>query len=228
MAVPLGCLWAASVHKTHDLLGVSQQQHTDVCRALNPPPARTDARVHTTPFRPYGFQDAWSHPDPSMHPATHTPAPPHCHSNIIRRYQFQFVAASDAGLFEPDVLQARKVRGMGQGRRGVDGWSRSSCCRSTVSFARAACRVLGKRALSVGWTATSCPSPGPTPPPPLTPRTQDKEAASRRSWLRTSAGLSSLRQLHAWLHATHLCYAVGRQTEFGVQTITDPKLLASY
>ncbi len=134
-----------------------------------------------------------------------------------------------------------------------------------MPFAIAARRVVGKRTLGGGWTATRClplhplplpprpqdeaakprtplptassrstpprstPTPTPEPHSPSAPcYPQDKEAASRRSWLRTSAGLSSLRQLHAWLHATHLCYAVGRQAEFGVQTITDPKLLASY
>ncbi|PNH10615.1 hypothetical protein TSOC_002646 [Tetrabaena socialis] len=79
-------------------------------------------------------------------------------------FELLYVATSDAGVFEPEVLQIRK----------------------------------------------------------------DKEAAARLSWLRTASGLTSLRQLHAWLHDTHLCYAVRRQHEFGVPTVTDPKLLASY
>ncbi|KXZ42515.1 hypothetical protein GPECTOR_139g671 [Gonium pectorale] len=64
--------------------------------------------------------------------------------------------------------------------------------------------------------------------PPVLEIRKSKEAASRDAWLRTAAGLGSLRDLHTWLHQTHLCYAVSRQHEFGVQTIQDPKLLASY
>ncbi|KAG2432291.1 hypothetical protein HYH02_013014 [Chlamydomonas schloesseri] len=57
---------------------------------------------------------------------------------------------------------------------------------------------------------------------------KSKEAASREAWLRTAAGFNRMADLHQWLHSTHLCYAVSRQDEFGQQTITDPKLLASY
>ncbi|GIL71106.1 hypothetical protein Vretifemale_1735 [Volvox reticuliferus] len=80
------------------------------------------------------------------------------------RFQLLFVAASDEGIFEPDVLKIRR----------------------------------------------------------------DKEDASRVAWLRTAEGFTSLRDLHTWLYGTHLCYSVSRQHEFGAQTITDPKLLASY
>ena len=57
---------------------------------------------------------------------------------------------------------------------------------------------------------------------------KDKEAQSTAAWLATSASLQSLAQLHDWLHQAHLCYAVSRQAEFGVPTITDAKILASY
>lgn len=38
-----------------------------------------------------------------------------------------------------------------------------------------------------------------------------KEAASLEHWRREAGGLTSLRDLHAWLHGTHQCYAVARQ-----------------
>lgn len=57
---------------------------------------------------------------------------------------------------------------------------------------------------------------------------QAKEAQALASWRDTSAQLASLPDLHDWLHQTHLCYAVSRQQEFGVPTITDAKVLASY
>ncbi|GLC46941.1 hypothetical protein PLESTB_001544900 [Pleodorina starrii] len=81
-----------------------------------------------------------------------------------RRFELMFVAATDEGIFEHEVLNIRK----------------------------------------------------------------SKEDASRAAWLHTAEGLTSLRDLHTWLHGTHLCYSVSRQHEFGVQQITDSKLLASY
>ncbi|KAG2485407.1 hypothetical protein HYH03_015893 [Edaphochlamys debaryana] len=81
-----------------------------------------------------------------------------------RRYELLYVAATDGGLFEPDVLAARKA----------------------------------------------------------------KEAEARATWLRDASRMRALPDLHDWFHQTHLCYAVQRQHEFGVQTIRDPKLLASY
>ncbi|GAX74707.1 hypothetical protein CEUSTIGMA_g2155.t1 [Chlamydomonas eustigma] len=56
----------------------------------------------------------------------------------------------------------------------------------------------------------------------------EREASSLNTWRRDMRGLQSFSQLHAWLHETHLCYAVSRQTEFGVSTVSDSRLLASY
>jgi hypothetical protein len=55
-----------------------------------------------------------------------------------------------------------------------------------------------------------------------------KEAGSVKHWLKCKESIKSLADLHHWLHSTHLCYAVSRQGEFGIATITDPKLLVSY
>ena len=32
-----------------------------------------------------------------------------------------------------------------------------------------------------------------------------------QTWQKDTASFTSLQELHAWLHATHLCYAVPRQ-----------------
>ena len=39
----------------------------------------------------------------------------------------------------------------------------------------------------------------------------DREAESLADWQRTAAQFLQLRDLHAWLHDQHLCYAVNRQ-----------------
>ena len=38
-----------------------------------------------------------------------------------------------------------------------------------------------------------------------------KEEAALATWRSDTAALSSLSELHAWMHATHLCYSVSRQ-----------------
>lgn len=53
-----------------------------------------------------------------------------------------------------------------------------------------------------------------------------KERAAVATWRRDTAALASLADLHAWLHATHLCYAVSRQHE--VAGKDDPRLAATY
>jgi len=57
-----------------------------------------------------------------------------------------------------------------------------------------------------------------------------REATSTAAWARDTARLASLRDLHAWVHATHACYAAGRQDEGRgvVNEGVDPKALASY
>ena len=87
------------------------------------------------------------------------------------RFSFCFAAASDEGLFEADVLQARR----------------------------------------------------------------DKEASSLAQWRAHIAQATAaappggrFKDLHSWLHQTHLCYAVSRQGEFDKVAISDPRLLASY
>ena len=55
-----------------------------------------------------------------------------------------------------------------------------------------------------------------------------KEAAAVATWQRNTGGMASLADLHAWLYATHLCYSVSRQHEFGREQDLDPKLAATY
>jgi hypothetical protein len=42
------------------------------------------------------------------------------------------------------------------------------------------------------------------------------------------ATIASLADFHAWMYATHLCYSVARQHEFGREKDLDPKLAATY
>lgn len=55
-----------------------------------------------------------------------------------------------------------------------------------------------------------------------------KEAAATAAWRANARGLGSVADLHAWLFETHLCYAVGRQGEFGKERDLDPRLAATY
>lgn len=59
-----------------------------------------------------------------------------------------------------------------------------------------------------------------------------REAQSLENWERDTASFKSLADLHAWLHATHLCYSVSRQDEFGRPEMANDgmtaKALASY
>lgn len=55
-----------------------------------------------------------------------------------------------------------------------------------------------------------------------------KEAAAVVAWRANVAALPDMPALHAWLFSTHLCYAVGRQHEFGIKDDLDPKLAATY
>ncbi|KFM25827.1 hypothetical protein F751_1441 [Auxenochlorella protothecoides] len=53
-----------------------------------------------------------------------------------------------------------------------------------------------------------------------------KEQAAVATWQRDTSAFARLADLHAWLHATHLCYAVYRQHEVAAKD--DPKLAATY
>ncbi|KAI7843322.1 hypothetical protein COHA_003022 [Chlorella ohadii] len=55
-----------------------------------------------------------------------------------------------------------------------------------------------------------------------------KEAAAVAAWQRNTANIRTLADLHSWLYATHLCYSVSRQHEFGRERGLDPKLAATY
>lgn len=55
-----------------------------------------------------------------------------------------------------------------------------------------------------------------------------KEVAAVERWHKDSGRFKSLADLHQWLFATHLCYSVSRQHEFGVKDDLDPKLAATY
>lgn len=56
----------------------------------------------------------------------------------------------------------------------------------------------------------------------------EKEAAAVAAWHRNTEGMASLADFHRWLYATHLCYSVSRQHEFGQALDLDPKLAATY
>lgn len=56
----------------------------------------------------------------------------------------------------------------------------------------------------------------------------EKEAAAVVAWKENVAKLPTLAALHSWLFATHLCYSVSRQHEFGVKDDLNPKLAATY
>lgn len=56
-----------------------------------------------------------------------------------------------------------------------------------------------------------------------------KEASSLSSWNVAKENLNSIKELHAWLHTTHICYAVQRQEELeALVPSLDKVLLASY
>ena len=55
-----------------------------------------------------------------------------------------------------------------------------------------------------------------------------KEAAAVETWKKNVAEVHTLAELHRWLFATHLCYSVSRQHEFGAKENLDPKLAATY
>ena len=47
-------------------------------------------------------------------------------------------------------------------------------------------------------------------------------------WKATASRFKTLADFHAWFYDDHLCYAVPKQHLFGVRTIKDERLLASY
>ena len=57
-----------------------------------------------------------------------------------------------------------------------------------------------------------------------------KESAAVMTWQNNVAHvpLNTLADLHRWLFATHLCYSVSKQHEFGVKDDMDPTLAATY
>lgn len=55
-----------------------------------------------------------------------------------------------------------------------------------------------------------------------------KEAMAVVAWAANTAHMRGLPDLHAWLFATHLCYSVSRQHEFGRVDDLDPRLAATY
>jgi len=55
-----------------------------------------------------------------------------------------------------------------------------------------------------------------------------KEAKAAATWRQNVEEMASVAELHAWLFATHLCYSVSRQHEFGQKTDIDPRLAATY
>lgn len=57
---------------------------------------------------------------------------------------------------------------------------------------------------------------------------KEKEAVALSTWKQNFATISTLPKLHSWLFATHLCYSVSRQHEFGRSKELDPRLAATY
>lgn len=55
-----------------------------------------------------------------------------------------------------------------------------------------------------------------------------KEERALERWRRDAEALDTFAQLHAWLHASHLCYAVARQDEMARGNVLDPVLSATY
>jgi hypothetical protein len=58
-----------------------------------------------------------------------------------------------------------------------------------------------------------------------------KEAQATATWLANIAKLlpePSLAAFHSWMFATHLCYSVSRQDEFGTKKELDPELAKTY
>ena len=58
----------------------------------------------------------------------------------------------------------------------------------------------------------------------------EREAASTRAWVEATTKFATLADLHAWVFATHLCYATGRQDEWGGASNAgmDPRVLETY
>lgn len=57
---------------------------------------------------------------------------------------------------------------------------------------------------------------------------REKEALALATWKQNFSSISTLPELHSWLFATHLCYSVSRQHEFGKTTKLDSRLAATY
>lgn len=45
----------------------------------------------------------------------------------------------------------------------------------------------------------------------------EKEATSLAAWVKNKSRFQHLADFHKWLHETHLCYSVTRQSEYGLQ-----------
>mmetsp|Transcript_32779 Transcript_32779/g.93000 ORF Transcript_32779/g.93000 Transcript_32779/m.93000 type:complete len:313 (+) Transcript_32779:136-1074(+) len=65
-------------------------------------------------------------------------------------------------------------------------------------------------------------------PPDVLEAREQREASSLRNFMNTVKATPSLSDFSEWMHMEHLCYAVPRQSEFGVRTISDDKALQSY
>lgn len=57
---------------------------------------------------------------------------------------------------------------------------------------------------------------------------QEREAQSLKRWEEDMSVIETFEDFSEWLHLTHLCYAVPRQSEFGVPTALDDVALQSY
>ena len=67
---------------------------------------------------------------------------------------------------------------------------------------------------------------------PPTKKKKKKKNLFFQRWISDTKDITTLQQLHAWVHAEHLCYSTAKQELFGsfaaANRDIDPKALASY
>jgi hypothetical protein len=142
-----------------------------------------------------------------------------------------YVACSDKGVFDEYVYEVgpRGPACWGQGWRCGDGREGLLWGRISGAVAQSCVRQEQQPTPPPAHRRRHPPRPLPLSRPPRGPQARlEKEAQAVANWERASAGFTSLADFHAWFYSDHLCYAVPKQHLFGVRTIKDDRLLASY